>query len=82
MNWLSPNIPALNLALMACALQEAEHNKQAMELQQTPPDMFKPALQWRSLKVHVVRIGYKKQKIYGRRLKPATQIKSGKFHVV
>lgn len=43
MNWLSPNIPALNDALLACALQDAEHNKQAMELQQTPPDMFKPA---------------------------------------
>ncbi len=42
-NWLSPNIPALNDALLACALQDAEHNKQAMELQQTPPDMFKPA---------------------------------------
>ena len=43
MNWLSPNIPALNDALLACALQDAEHNKQAMELQQTPPDMFKSA---------------------------------------
>ena len=43
MNWLSPNIPALNLALMACVLQEAEHNVQVMELQQTPPDMFKTA---------------------------------------
>jgi hypothetical protein len=81
MNWLSPNIPALNVALMACALQDAEHNKQAMELQQTPPDMFK-LLQWRSRKVHVVRIGYKKQKIYGRRLKHVTQIESGKSPVV
>lgn len=43
MNWLSPNLPALNLALMACALQEAQHLKQEKELQQTPPDMFKPA---------------------------------------
>ena len=43
MNWLSPNLPALNLALMACALQEAQHLKQEKELQQTPSDMFKPA---------------------------------------
>jgi hypothetical protein len=43
MDWLSPNIPALNVALMACALQDAEHNKQAMELKQTPPDQFKLA---------------------------------------
>lgn len=43
MNWLSPNIPALNVALIDCALQDAEHNKQAMELQQTPPDQFKLA---------------------------------------
>ncbi|MCB1659285.1 MAG: hypothetical protein KDI39_13775 [Pseudomonadales bacterium] len=42
-DWLSPNIPALNVALMACALQDAEHNKQAMELKQTPPDQFKLA---------------------------------------
>ena len=42
-NWLSPNLPALNLALMACALQEAQHLKQEKELQQTPSDMFKPA---------------------------------------
>lgn len=43
MNWLSPNLPALNLALMACALQEAQHLKQEKALQQTPSDMFKPA---------------------------------------
>ena len=43
MDWLLLNIPALNVALMACALQDTEHNKQAMELQQTPPDMFKLA---------------------------------------
>ena len=43
MNWLSPNIPALNLALMACVLQDAEHNMQAIKLQHTPSDMFKPA---------------------------------------
>lgn len=43
MNWLSPNLPALNLALMACALQEAQHLKQEKELQQTTSDMFKPA---------------------------------------
>jgi len=42
-NWLSPNLPALNLALMACALQEAQHLKQEKALQQTPSDMFKPA---------------------------------------
>ena len=35
-NWLSLNIPALNYALMACALQEAERNNQAIKLQQTP----------------------------------------------
>ena len=34
-NWLSLNIPALNYALMACALQEAERNNQAIKLQQT-----------------------------------------------
>ena len=43
MNWLSPNLPALNLALMACALQEAQHLKQEKALQQTTSDMFKPA---------------------------------------
>jgi hypothetical protein len=43
MNWLSPNIPALNYALMACALQEAERINQAIKLQQTPQDQFKLA---------------------------------------
>jgi hypothetical protein len=42
-NWLSLNIPALNYALMACALQEAERNNQAIKLQQTPQDQFKLA---------------------------------------
>ncbi len=43
MDWLSPNIPALNVALMACVLQDAEYNMQAIKLQHTPSDMFKPA---------------------------------------
>jgi hypothetical protein len=42
-DWLSPNIPTLNLALMACMVQDKKHLEQEKALQQTPPDMFKPA---------------------------------------
>jgi hypothetical protein len=42
-DWLSPNIPILNLALMACIVQDKKHLEQEKALQQTPPDMFKPA---------------------------------------
>ncbi len=43
MDWLSPNIPALNLALMACVVQDKKHFEQEKALQQTVPDIFKPA---------------------------------------
>jgi len=43
MDWLSPNIPALNTALMACFVQDKKQLEQEKALQQNPSDMFKLA---------------------------------------